>query len=174
MSGYDPKVHHRRSIRLNEYDYSQNGAYFVTICIHDRQNLFGRIEEGKMTTNRYGDMADQEWRKLEQRFPHASFDVFQIMPNHIHGIIAVGATLAVASNRAGASPAPTVGNIIGAYKSLVANECRRICDLQGVVLGKLWQRGYYDHVIRDEKDYLRIAEYIQNNPLKWELDEYYV
>ena len=133
---YNPNIHYRRSIRLKGYDYSQEGLYFITICCQDRFCRFGNIENNEMVFNEYGKIAYDEWMKLSERFPNMEMDKFQIMPNHIHGIIAlVGATLAVAQNgdiaqndrsiRAGVNPAPTetVGDIVGAYKSLVANGC---------------------------------------------------
>ena len=111
------------------------------------------------------------------------------MPNHIHGIIvlknAVGATLAVAPNddiapndavadiRAGASPAPTIFDIVGAYKSLVANGCLAIFKSKNEIMGKLWQRNYYEHIIRDEQSYQTISNYIVNNPAKWTDDKFY-
>jgi len=104
------------------------------------------------------------------------------MPNHIHGVIvltdAVGATLAVAQNnvasqRATARVARTVGNIIGAYKSLVANQCLEICKLRNEYMGKLWQRNYWENIIRNEQSYQYIANYIINNPAKWDNDKFY-
>lgn len=152
---YNLNIHHRRSIRLKGYDYSQAGLYFITICCQDRKCRFGQIENDEMILNEYGQIAYNEWGKLAERFRNFELDVFQIMPNHIHGIIVlntVGAgftpaqcditlgdvaqcniaqcdvapNYADADIGAGASPAPTittVGNIVGAYKSLVANRC---------------------------------------------------
>jgi REP element-mobilizing transposase RayT len=206
---YNPKIHHRRSIRLQGYDYSQAGMYFITMCCQDRLCRFGRVVDGEMMLNEFGEIAYSEWVNLPERYPHISLDVFQIMPNHVHGIIiadmpvddnaaataAVGATLAVAQNavaqyntvtpnemagainRAGASPAPTVaptiGNIVGAYKSLVINGCLQICKSHNEYLGKLWQRNYYEQIIRDDKSYQIIAKYIINNPVKWNDDRYF-
>lgn len=212
---YNPQIHHRRSIRLKGYDYSQAGLYFITICCDRRGNPsrlpFGNIENGKMVLNEYGQIAYNEWEKLQQRFTHVDLDVFQIMPNHIHAIIAltpVGATLAVAHDtavalditkndmnavravravrvRAGASPAPTVQNdmdmgvrvtvsdIVGAYKSLVANGCLEIYKIKNETMGQLWQRNYYEHIIRNEQAYQTISEYIINNPEKWAADKFY-
>ncbi len=187
---YNPNIHHRRSIRLKGYDYSQAGLYFITICCQDRICRFGHIENGDMILNENGQIAYDEWVKLLERFPNFELDVFQIMPNHMHGIIAlVGATLAVAQNdsvaqnemivgndiRAGASPAPmkTVGHIVGAYKSLVANGCLDIFKTKNETMGKLWQRNYHEHIIRDEQSYYRISEYIINNPENWTDDKFY-
>ena len=100
MNQYNPDIHHRKSIWLIGYDYSQVGLYFITICCEDRICRVGYIEDGKMTLNIYGKIAYGEWTKLPERFPNVELDVFQIMPNHLHGIIVitVGATLAVAQN----------------------------------------------------------------------------
>jgi len=218
MNKYNPNsdnrkgLPQRRSIRLKGYDYSQAGLYFITICCQDRICRFGEIKNGEMILNEYGEIAYNEWIKLTERFTNFELDVFQIMPNHMHGIIVlnddVGATLAVAPNSfdssnelvaqneidksneidssisfdsigAGASPAPTVFDIVGAYKSLVANGCLKIWKLQwtGVNpapnMGKLWQRNYYEHIIRNEESYQNISAYIINNPAKWKDDKFY-
>ena len=196
---YNPDIHHRRSIRLKGYDYSKAGMYFVTICCQNRQCIFGEIENGEMALNNFGKIASDEWVKLSEQYPNVLLDVFQIMPNHIHGIITlgdVGATLAVALNEnaiaqnniagtnqwAGASPAPTrdvqttkntIGNIVGAYKSLVANKCLEIFKSKNEYMGKLWQRNYWEHIIRDEESYQRIANYIINNPINWKNDKFF-
>ena len=186
---YDPHIHHRRSIRLQDYDYSQSGLYFITICTRDRKNIFGEIENGIMILNEYGKITDNEWYKLPERFSNINTDIFLVMPNHIHGIIEiVGAPLAGAllmdapygqidnngaHGRAGASPAPTVGDIVGAYKSLVANRCLKIYKSKNEIMGQLWQRNYYEHIIRNEEDYYKISEYIVNNPGKWQEDKYF-
>ena len=95
---FDPKIHHRRSIRLKGYDYSQEGSYFITICCQDMKCRFGKIENDEIILNEYGMIAYNEWVKLPERFPNFELDVFQIMPNHMHGIIVlnVGAGLAPA------------------------------------------------------------------------------
>jgi putative transposase len=186
---YNKNIHHRRSIRLKGYDYSQAGLYFITICVQDRKCLFGEIENGEMVLNEFGMIAYQQWEKLPERFTNMESDVFQIMPNHMHGIImltdTVGATLAVAPDNnpvadetgAGASPAPTktVGDIVGAYKSLVANDCLETFKQNhpGKIMGKLWQRNYYEHIIRDEQSYQRISDYIINNPKNWNNDKFF-
>ena len=109
---YNPDVHHRRSIRLKEYDYSQAGAYFITICTRNKELYFERYSKLKQIVN-------QQWQKILENYANIQLDEFVIMPNHIHGIIIVGATLAVAQkNRAGSRPAPTIGEIIGTFKSL--------------------------------------------------------
>jgi len=201
---YNPDRHHRRSIRLKGYDYSQAGLYFITINIRHRKCLFGTIIQQEMILNDAGIIASQQWEKLSERFTNIKLDVFQIMPNHMHGILLlndaapVGAGLApaqqnmihtpaqdntiparndvIADGRAGASPAPTiVGNIVGAYKSQIANLYLEIFKQKhpGKIMGKLWQRNYYEHIIRDEQSFLRISDYIINNPSNWNNDRFY-
>lgn len=193
---YNPHIHHRRSIRLKGYDYSQEGFYFITICCQDMIHRFGKIVDGKMRLNECGQIAYNEWANLSQRFQQVELDVFQIMPNHMHGILVlhnVGASLADAPSddaymhhagldlknaidddiRAGASPARTVvGDIVGAYKSIVMNKCLEIYKAQKKVMGKFWLRNYYEHIIRDEQAYENISNYIDNNPENWSLDRY--
>jgi REP element-mobilizing transposase RayT len=324
---HNPNIPHRRSIRLKEYDYAQAGLYFITICCQDRICRFGTVENGEMILNEYGQIANDEWVKLSERFPNFELDTFQIMPNHIHGIILlnhvpVGAGFTPAHNHAqpnhdiratatvtptqnhaqpqldtfqimpnhihgiillnhvpvwagftpaqndlntqnhaqpnhdiratarvtptqndlntqndgqpqletfqilpnhihgikllndipvgaGFTPAqndmqpnhdirgtariapaqndmqpnhdirgtariaPTVSDIVGAYKSLVANGCLDIYKSKNETMGKLWQRNYYEHIIRNEKSYLTISDYIINNPAKWAGDKFY-
>ena len=199
---YNSAIHHRRSIRLKGYDYSQAGAYFITICCQDRKHRFGAIESGQMQLNDFGTIAYNEWNKLSERFSNFEVDVFQIMPNHMHGIIVlnvggvgVGAGLAPAPDL-NAAPIPTppaipIGDIAGAYKSIVANACLEIFKSKyagvavnpagvGVnpaptipLMGKLWQRNYYEHIIRDEKSYQVISSYIINNPDNWKDDKFF-
>ncbi len=161
--------HHRRSIRLKDYDYSQAGAYFVTICAHNQRGLFGNIVNGEMKLSSIGKIVQREWNTTPARFPNVELDAFIIMPNYIHGILLiVGATLVVAHDkRAGTRPAPTLGKIVGSFKS----RCVRKCIRNGLNVGKLWQRNYYEHIIRDEKDLNQIREYIINNPITWQLDD---
>ena len=195
MNNYNPQIHHRRSIRLKEYDYSLAGAYFITICCEDMICRFGHIENKIMILNEYGAIANNEWIKLCERFSNLELDAFQIMPNHMHGIIilnppAVRAALAAAPNvaidiadtnttditidkKAEASPAPTVGDIVGAYKSLVFNGCLDLYKMKNEKMGKLWQRNYYEHIIRNEQSYQNISNYIINNPSKWEEDKFF-
>jgi REP element-mobilizing transposase RayT len=166
-----------------------------------------------MVLNEFGEIAYREWVKLPERFPTVELDVFQIMPNHMHGIIiltestgdgvgdgrvrvnrtptvgndvgatvgatlaaTVGATLAVAlsgDGRARFTRAPTVGDIVGAYKSLVANACLAMYQSKNETMGKLWQRNYYEHIIRHESAYHNISNYIIHNPSHWTEDRFY-
>ena len=201
---YDPKRHHRRSIRLKGYDYSQSGLYFITICTEKRKCVFGKIENNEIVLNDFGKIANDQWIKLADRYPNFELDVFQIMPNHMHGIIMLndvgaGFTPAPIANPndtigqpQGIAPttsnensqntigqpqgiAPTTTDMIGVYKSLVANECLEIFKNKNpdIFMGKLWQRNYYEHIIRNEKSYKRISEYIINNPENWKGDKFF-
>ena len=187
MSPFDPRRHHRRSIRLRGFDYSTAGSYFITLCCQDRLHRFGHIENHKMILNDLGEIAAEEWLKLPDRFPRASLGPFQIMPDHIHFILSlidevVGAPLAGAptaplagapttsSGRPQGSPPHNpiqISGIIGAYKSLVFNRCLEIFKSKNKMMGKLWQRNYYERIIRDRAAYRSIAKYIYQNPAKW-------
>jgi len=155
---YNPALHHRRSIRLPGYDYSQQGAYFVTICIWQRQYLLGDIEEGNMLLTRYGEVVDFNWFNLTRVYPNIELDYFVIMPNHIHGIIII-------KNR---DKNHGLSEIVRGFKTFSA---RRINQLRAVSGIHVWQRGYYEHIIRNETTFSKIQEYIINNPYKWETDE---
>jgi len=172
---FNSNVYHRRSIRLKGYDYSQSGAYFVTICTKDRKSYFEKYRGLK-------EIVKRQWEELPQRFPGLTLDEFVIMPNHIHGIFIVGAGLAPAlSHRATARVAPTfsvdrraptVGEIVRTFKSLCIHDwLTHIKEKKIDVIGKFWQRNYYEHVIRNEDELNKIREYIQNNLLKWDLDK---
>jgi REP element-mobilizing transposase RayT len=188
---FDPEKHHRRSIRLKGYDYAQVGAYFLTIVAQDRACLFGEVADGEIRLNDVGHMVHQEWTNLPNRFLNIDLDAFIVMPNHIHGIIVitdvdpvnpvdpVGAGLVPAQHdnaaiTSGATTrvAPTVGGIVGAFKSVTTVRYIHGVKHDGWLpfRGRLWQRNYYEHIIRDEESLNRIRGYIVNNPLQWPLD----
>lgn len=176
---FNPDIHHRRSIRLKNYDYSQAGLYFITICIHDRSPLFGKIIDGEMLLNAAGYMVANQWLLLPYRFSTIVLHEYIVMPNHFHGIIESVGVIPYGcpdEDRTGINPAPTVGDVVGAFKSLSTNEyIRNVKQNEWQPFnGKLWQRNYYEHIIRDEEAYLKIAEYIQTNPLRWWEDTYHV
>jgi putative transposase len=181
--------HHRRSIRLPGYDYSQSGAYFVTICTQDRACVFGRIDNGELRPNDAGNSVHGWWMELSNKFPSVETDAFVVMPNHVHGIIAildspVGADLCVRPEQsrpdqegahAGAplqTNRPAIGDIVRWFKTMVTNEYIRGVKTQGwpAFRGRLWQRNYYEHVIRNEDELDRIRQYIENNPINWAFD----
>jgi REP element-mobilizing transposase RayT len=169
--------HHRRSLRLKDYDYSQAGAYFITICTHKKESIFGEIRNREMILNRFGEITKNEWLKAAILRRNVELDEFVVMPNHFHGIIIieesndVGATRRVAPTKESVTcthtlKPNTIGSIIGQFKSVVTKEIRkkRFTHFR-------WQRNYYEHIIRNENDLNEVREYIVNNPLKWELDK---
>ena len=171
MNGYNPEIHHRRSIRLKGHDYAQAGAYFVTICAHDRECLFGEIVNGEMEVNQYGEIVEKAWNDLLNHYPHLELDRFIVMPNHIHGIpVLIEAGLVGAGlKRAGLKPAPTMRRhglpeIVRAFKTFSACRINESRNSPGV---PVWQRNYYEHIIRDDADYDRITEYVATNPQRW-------
>jgi len=160
-------VRDRRSLRLKDYDYAQAGAYFVTVCIQNRLCLFGGIVDGEMRLNDAGRMVRSMWEALPNWFPGMELDAFVVMPNHVHGIATlVGAGLALPEEKGAASSAPTLGDSVRAFKSLSAIRVNRLL----MRAGSLWQRNYYEHVIRSDREMDRIREYIATNPCKWALD----
>ena len=140
---------------------------------------FGAValdDDVTMQLNEYGIIAFYEWNNLSQRFSNFESDVFQIMPNHMHGVIVLNEHY---GERAGVNTAPTIGDIVGAYKSLVANRCLEIYKSKYAgenqrAMGKLWQRNYYEHIIRNEASHRAIADYIIHNPAKWQDDKFYI
>lgn len=171
---YDPEKHHRKSISIPGYDYSQNGHYFVTICVQNKECIFGKINDGKMILNDIGKIIDLYWNKSLNHFKNIELDKYQIMPNHMHGIIVINN---IGSSRGEViSPlqiseqCPTLGKIIAYFKYQSTKHINQIRKIPGI---KLWQRNYYEHVIRNENDLYRIRQYIEDNPLKWENDKYY-
>lgn len=170
---------HRRSIRLRGYDYSQAGAYFVTVCAHDRMCLFGEIADGKMRLNEAGRIVQQCWDQIPEHFHHVELGEFIVMPNHVHGIIVIAETPNVGARHAvplHAVPLPekfckpvpgSIPTIVRSFKSAVTKRINELRDTPGA---SVWQRNYYEHVIREGESLHRIREYIANNPTQWELD----
>ncbi len=161
--------HGRKSIRLKEFDYSSAGAYFVTICTHDRECLFGTVADEKIVLNDIGRIVENEWLQTAEIRDNVFTDAYIIMPNHVHGILFieemanVGATGPVAPTNKPKSLQPnTLGSIIGQFKSVVTKKIR-----QSGRINFKWQRGFYDRVIRNDDELNRIREYIIYNPLKW-------
>jgi REP element-mobilizing transposase RayT len=177
---YDPSRHHRRSIRLKGYDYSQPGLYFITINIKDRLHLLGEIDAlDIMHPTAAGRMIEEEWLKLPQRFPNTALHAYIVMPDHFHAILEIIQTDITAEVATRATPTavpttnstakPTVGDILGAFESIVT-----VLYIRGVKTagwppfnGKLWQRNYYEHIIRTEQAYDNISSYIRTNPKRW-------
>jgi REP element-mobilizing transposase RayT len=193
-SQFDPQKHHRRSIRLKGYDYTQTGAYFVTVCAQDRVCLFGDVADGDMVLNPFGRVAVTYWQRIPRHFPHVQLDAWVVMPNHVHGIIVItngrGEALPAASvsteellhfetdlstldTGSNASPlqSGSLGAIVGNYKSITT---RRINKMRHTPGERVWQRNYYERIIRNDRELDAIRQYIANNPLHWEQDPEYL
>jgi hypothetical protein len=180
MSSSFASPHRRRSIRLPGFDYSLPGAYFVTICTHDRQNRFGEINDGVMHLNALGEIAQDEWFKTAQLRPYIDLspDEFVVMPNHVHGIIHITDANTVGALRRNAPtnapvqpPLPhSLAVIVRAYKSAVTYAINSINHSRGT---PVWQRNYYEHIIKTDKEYQQIAGYILENPMRWLKDTLY-
>jgi putative transposase len=164
---YNPEIHHRRSIRLRGYDYSQAGAYFITICINHRQPLLGAIADGIMYPNPAGEMVQTIWEELPFHYSNLELDIFVLMPNHIHGIIVLKSLQT--------QPVMKLGEIIHRFKSFTTAKYRHAVNQEQwqPFIGRLWQRNYYEHIIRDRKSYDLCRQYIINNPSSWESDRLY-
>jgi putative transposase len=187
--------HDRRSIRLKGYDYTRDGAYFVTLCVQNREVgalreaplLFGTVVDGEMRLNEYGRQVAACWLWLAKRYPYVHLDQWVVMPDHVHGIIVIaddhggGGSGRGGSGRGGSRTAPTgqrdvtagqtkrkpLGRLIGAFKTV---STKRINGIRSTPGAQLWQRGYYEHIVRDERSLQRIRAYIANNPSRWEPD----
>ena len=170
---YTNVKYNRRSIRLKEYDYSQDGAYFVTICAHNKKCLFGDIVDGGVRLNNVGEMVEKYRGEIPIHFPQAQLDEFVTMPNHIHGIIVLSTTRRGTACRArtiekfGRPIRGSLPTILRSYKSAVT---KRINEMRKTPYIPIWHRNYYEHVIRDEDKLNEIRQYIIDNLLKWELD----
>ena len=220
MDNFDPYIHHRRTIRLGEYDYNLEGLYFITICIHNYHCLLGEIPEESIILNDAGKMIETEWLSLPNRFPTIQLHEYIIMPNHFHAIIQivnplgnkikngnvktgtietgtvengnvenvnfenrivenVGAALVAAHgnvNQIIAQKNKTLGDIIGAFKSITT-----VKYIQGVkssgwthFVDHLWQVNFWEHIIRKQESYQKIADYIMTNPAKWREDKFHL
>ncbi len=163
----------RKHIRLKEYDYNESGYYFVTICSYKKKNIFSKIvgrglapadEEFFVELSNYGKIAKQQLLELQNRYDNVEIDNYCIMPNHIHVIIILNET-------AGASPLPTLNDVICTYKSITT---RIINKNERVVGRKVFQTSFYEHIIRNDEDLYNTREYIDNNPIKWETDKYFI
>ena len=191
MTKFDPQKHHRRSIRLKGYDYSQEGAYYVTIVTWQREFLFGEIANQEMILSPYGEIVQKWWEEIPVHFSNVETGAFVVMPNHVHGIIYIldgrGAVSApddnIIKNTQGweipkghnAPPlqvfngTPTLGQIIAYFKYQATKEMNKV-ENAGTVT-KFWQRNYYEHIIRNETDLQNKTDYIESNPLLWDEDD---
>ncbi len=158
----------RRSIRVPHYDYSQPGAYFVTICAEGRRALFGKIVDAQMRPDDAGTMITDCWLRLPFKFPTVELDQFVLMPNHLHGIVVI----AEAPDDRSLGAATALGMIVAWFKTMTTNACIRGVKERGwsPFRSRLWQRNYYEHIIRGEKSLDAIREYIAGNPANWAAD----
>lgn len=164
----------RKSPRLPEYDYAQSGAYFVTICTHQRTHLFGHIRDGVMHQNDLGEMVAFHWEDLLNHFPHIELDAYVVMPNHFHGIVVITDVVGTASMPSDLSGAdaidgvptkktPTLGVIVGTFKAAVTRRANRTMKHPPAI----WQARYHDRIIRSEREYDIIRAYVLDNPARW-------
>lgn len=181
---FDPQKHHRKSIRLKGYDYSQAGAYFATIVTNHRDSLFGEVINKEMILNDFGKIADECWSAIPEHFPNVELGAYVVMPNHVHGIIVIRndespSHLGIIDDvgRGAIYRAPTVERfgkptirslptIVRTYKAAVTRRIGREHNATGI-----WQRNYYEHIIRDEKDLQNKTDYIEANPSLWDEDD---
>lgn len=180
--------HRDGSARLPSWDYRNEGQYFITICTNNRVHFFGECSDGIMNLSHIGTMALTFWKEIPNHFPNVVLDVFQVMPNHIHGIIALTGEIIAPRNtdlinrniidnplqknqyfQAISPKAGSIGTIIRSYKSV----CKREINLNFPEIGFSWQPRYYDHIIRNDDEYFRIKNYIINNPETWEDDKFF-
>ncbi len=181
---YNLEPHHRKSIRLKYYDYSTEGYYFITICTQNRKHILSKIVlnenanvvgaglvPAQIENTHFGNKVEKIYLEMQEKYINIKLHDYIIMPNHLHGVIEINDIQMWAGTR----PAPTVSDFIRDFKSLTTLEY-----LKGVKENRytnfnkrIWQRNYYEHVIRNEKEYYQIIEYIRTNPLKWEEDKYY-
>lgn len=154
----------RKNMRLPGYDYSEAGGYFITICTNNRTCIFSRVHGGseqkraRLELTGLGLIVQDVLNELAEKYG-VKISACAIMPNHIHLILMM--------NGSGV----TAGRFVGAFKSVVSNRWQKICDSRGIAMGKLWQRDFYDHILRNEANYLEKLKYIDENPDKWQQDE---
>ena len=185
---YNADIYHRHSLRLCKYDYSQAGAYFVTVCTHNKECLFGEIQDGVISLNDAGKIVHSVWDKLPISFPGIIPDEFIVMPNHCHGILLfAGAERALprlnglpgssgpaempsskTTRKGAASSAPTLGDVVRTFKSKSAVNVNRFLNRSA---RPLWQRNYYEHIVRSEDELNIIRDYISQNAARWAVDD---
>jgi REP element-mobilizing transposase RayT len=193
---FDPNKHHRKSIRLQGFDYSQAGAYFVTMVVQGRECLFGEIVDGEMNLNEYGEIVQKWWNEIPIHFLNVELGAFVIMPNHVHGIIWIidnrrgevlsprysprynpnnniqNVDLDSTNNKGGETPPlrkRTLGQIVAYFKYQSTKEMNHIETKNAIT--KFWQRNYYEHIIRSEREMDTIWRYIEANPAQWDDDQ---
>jgi putative transposase len=165
----------RRSIRIPGHDYSRPGIYFVTICSHKKGCLFGEVRECHVHLTPLGRLVRSRWMKIPHHYSHVSIDTYVVMPNHLHGILAIQnvgrGTIYRAPTEGFGKPAwGSIPTIIRVFKAAVTRQWRNVCKDPNFTV---WQRNYYEHIVQDDRDWNWIRQYIADNPLRWELDPYH-
>jgi REP element-mobilizing transposase RayT len=157
----------RKIIRLKEYDYSQPGYYFITICTANRRCIFGEVDHDRLVLSNIGEIVNKWWHNISEHFPNVELDEMQIMPNHVHAIVIIKSEARAGSANPNAFLGmPTLGQIVAYWKYQVVKEIHR--DLSPTM--DIWQDRYFDRILRDEKALEAARNYIRENPLKWSLD----
>ncbi|MCL2290185.1 MAG: transposase [Bacteroidetes bacterium] len=185
---YNPNIHHRHSFRLKGYDYSQAGLYFITICVQNHRCLLGKIIDGKIELNEYGKIVEECWLEITQHYPDCILHEFVVMPNHLHGIIeltknGVNATVGVENFRPHENNDTQLPVGVENFRPLQRPNCKSRsigAIVRGFKIGttkrfhaSIWQRYYWEHIIRNNDVYQRIANYIIHNPVNWGKDKFY-
>lgn len=165
---FNPDIHHRCSIRLKDYDYTGNGAYFLTLCTFDRCCYFDQFPQLR-------NIVEHQWHNIPEKFANVFLDKYVVMPNHFHGILVVDNSWVSSDGYSDASNQNHkiihLGDIVGAFKSLCVNSWLKMIKAENInARGKFWQDNYYEHVIRNDDEMNRIRRYIEDNPAQWELD----
>jgi putative transposase len=161
---FDPRIHHRKSIRLSDFAYAQAGLYYVTIVTYKRERLFGDVEQGRMFLSEIGEWVQAGWHEIPAHHPHALLHAFVVMPDHLHGIVEITPD-SDAPHRAHAfqqMAAKSLATIVNGFKGAITRKCRQEQRVHDV-----WQRGYYERVIRNEQEYAHFSDYIHGNPARW-------
>jgi REP element-mobilizing transposase RayT len=171
---FDPARHHRRSMRLPDYDYRTAGLYFVTICVHARECLLGEVTAGgQVEQSELGQVVQSAWLAVPRCVRSARLDEFVVMPNHFHGLLELAAAEPQAAAQRGA-PRPAHGTVPGSLAAIVqmfkSVSTRRINALRRTPGARVWQRGYWEHVVRNEAELQALRRYIQENGLRWAMD----
>jgi REP element-mobilizing transposase RayT len=176
--GYDEAKHHRRSVRLEGYDYAQAGVYFLTVCTFGRACLFGDVVEDAMRLSALGRIAEEEWLKTPGMRPEVELDAYVVMPNHLHAVVLITADGVSTRHRGesadGAPRAPrqrearSLGSLVAGYKAVVTGRARRELGWDS---GSVWQRSYFEHIIRTDRALDEIRVYIEANPWRWAWDD---
>jgi putative transposase len=160
-SRYDPNKHHRRSTRLKGYDYSQPGVYFITICTWQHACILGDVHDGEMYLNPFGRAVSKVWQGLPKYYPYVILGEFCVMPNHVHAIINL-------TDDHSSHKRHGLSEIVRAFKSF---STRQINTIRKTFVGPVWQRNYYEHIIRNEEALQKIIQYIRSNPFNWDHDQ---